>query len=70
MSAAACATPVAPSDIGGLHCRRVVDAVAEKADDLSIGLKRLDDAGLLVGREAAKGVDRLNPNRQSVVAQR
>ena len=58
------------ADIGGLQGGRVVDAVAEEADNRALGLQRLDDARLLVGRQPTKGIDRLDPDGQRLVAER
>ena len=40
------------ADVGGVQRRRVVDAVAEEADDVAAALERQDDAVLLRGRDA------------------
>ena len=57
------------ADIGRLERRRIVDAVAEEADDVAPRLQRLDQPRLLVGREPAIGVDRLDLDGERLVAQ-
>ena len=49
------------ADVRGMQCRRVVDAVAEKAHHVAGLLPRADDALLLVGIDLGEQAD---PRRQ------
>jgi hypothetical protein len=53
--------------MGGVDGRRIVDAVAEKADDMAAQPQRKDDATLLVGVDAGEQVDVIDLGHQCAV---
>ena len=58
------------ADIGGVQRRRIVDAVAEIADDVAAALQPKNDAVLLNGRDPAEQVRLFQPRGERLVAER
>ena len=50
--------------MGRLERRRIVDPIAGHGDDLAVGLQRVDDSQLLLGRDAGKDVGGAQPRGQ------
>ena len=55
------------ANVGGLHCRSVIDTITHEANGMAVIAKDSDDAGLLSRRELCKYVSMLRRFCQSVV---